>query len=301
MALIDRLPASDAAHQCARALERLLGHDMMITVADPVVTLPTPQVVPDEGTRSVALPFGDAIVGEVTLVLDEQFATLMEAAAPDASLMSAALPALQAAAAAIDSVVTTRPATEHAGEISTATLLTSVVGDFVIVPLLEGDNVVALMVVRVLEEAAAASTPAASTPAAASMPQASYATPGAPFAPAVPAMVPAPTPIAAAPTGEIALHVFQPLADHGAGAGPARPLSLLNDVKLQIVAELGRRRMKVRDLVALEPGSVIELDRAAGSPVDVMVNGALLAHGEVVVIDEEFGIRLSEIVVEDGS
>jgi flagellar motor switch protein FliN/FliY len=59
--------------------------------------------------------------------------------------------------------------------------------------------------------------------------------------------------------------------------------------------------MKVRDLVALAPGSVIELDRAAGSPVDVMVNGALLAHGEVVVIDEEFGIRLSEIVMEDGA
>jgi flagellar motor switch protein FliN/FliY len=72
-------------------------------------------------------------------------------------------------------------------------------------------------------------------------------------------------------------------------------------VKLQIVAELGRRRMKVRDLVALAPGSVIELDRAAGSPVDVMVNGALLAHGEVVVIDEEFGSRLSEIVMEDGA
>jgi flagellar motor switch protein FliN/FliY len=298
MALIDRLPATEAAHQCARALEQLLGHDIMVTVADPVITQPTPQVVPDEGTRSVALPFGDAVVGEVTLVLDEQFATLMEAAAPDGSLLTASLPALQAAAGALDGVVTTRPAIEHAGEIATATLLTSVMGDFVIVPLLEGDNVVALMVLRVLEEVAAA--PAASAPSA---PPPAYAAPvAAPAAaPPAPALVAASAAVPPAPTGEIALHVFQPLADHGGGPGPARPLALLNDVKLQIVAELGRRRMKVRDLVALAPGSVIELDRAAGSPVDVMVNGALLAHGEVVVIDEEFGIRLSEIVMEDGA
>ena len=69
---------------------------------------------------------------------------------------------------------------------------------------------------------------------------------------------------------------------------------------MEVIAELGRRQMKVRDLAGLEPGSVIELDRAAGSPVDVLVNGALLAHGEVVVIDEEFGIRVSEIIVGDG-
>ena len=63
-----------------------------------------------------------------------------------------------------------------------------------------------------------------------------------------------------------------------------------------VTAELGRRRMTVRDLLALTPGSVIELDRAAGSPIDVLVNGTLIARGEVVVIDEEFGIRISEIV-----
>jgi flagellar motor switch protein FliN/FliY len=66
---------------------------------------------------------------------------------------------------------------------------------------------------------------------------------------------------------------------------------------MEVTAELGRHRMTVRDLMSLQPGSVIELDRAAGSPVDVLVNGALLAHGEVVVIDEEFGVRVSEIVV----
>ena len=63
-----------------------------------------------------------------------------------------------------------------------------------------------------------------------------------------------------------------------------------------VTAELGRRRMTVRDLLSLTPGAVIELDRAAGSPVDVLVNGTLVARGEVVVIDEEFGVRISEII-----
>ena len=74
---------------------------------------------------------------------------------------------------------------------------------------------------------------------------------------------------------------------------------MLNDVNMEVTAELGRRRLKVRDIVGLEPGSVVELDRAAGSPVDVLVNGAIVWHGEVVVVDDEFGIRVSEIVVDD--
>ena len=63
-----------------------------------------------------------------------------------------------------------------------------------------------------------------------------------------------------------------------------------------MTAELGRTRMLVRDVLGLAPGSVIELDRAAGSPVDVLVNGSLIARGEVVVIDEEFGIRITEVL-----
>jgi flagellar motor switch protein FliN/FliY len=86
-----------------------------------------------------------------------------------------------------------------------------------------------------------------------------------------------------------------------AGGGPAvggtsRPMTLLHDVEMGVTAELGRTRMTVRDLLGLTPGAVVELDRAAGSPVDVLVNGTLIARGEVVVIDEEYGIRISEIV-----
>lgn len=92
-------------------------------------------------------------------------------------------------------------------------------------------------------------------------------------------------------------HNFPILDGQGAPeADVAHPLSLLNDVELGVTVELGRTRILLRDLLALTPGAVIELDRAAGSPVDMLVNGTLIARGEVVVVDEEFGIRVTEIV-----
>ncbi|HEY0240050.1 MAG TPA: flagellar motor switch protein FliN [Friedmanniella sp.] len=78
-------------------------------------------------------------------------------------------------------------------------------------------------------------------------------------------------------------------------------LSVLYDVEMTLTAELGRTRLPVRQVLELTPGAVLELDRAAGSPADVMVNGRLIARGEVVVIDEEFGIRITEIVTGDGA
>jgi flagellar motor switch protein FliN len=91
-------------------------------------------------------------------------------------------------------------------------------------------------------------------------------------------------------------HEFEPLVAREPDTSAARPLDLLADVEMQVTAELGRTRMTVRDLLSLTPGSVVELDRLAGSPVDVLVNGTLVARGEVVVIDEEFGVRISEII-----
>ncbi|GIH97575.1 flagellar motor switch protein FliN [Planobispora siamensis] len=73
-------------------------------------------------------------------------------------------------------------------------------------------------------------------------------------------------------------------------------LDMLHDVEMSVTAELGRTRMTVRELLSLAPGAVVELDRAAGSPVDLLVNGRLIARGEVVVIDENFGIRITEIL-----
>ena len=79
-------------------------------------------------------------------------------------------------------------------------------------------------------------------------------------------------------------------------AGAPADLERLYDVTVELAVEVGRTRMTVRELLGLSPGSVVELDRTAGSPVDVLVNGTLVARGEVVVIDEEFGVRISEII-----
>jgi flagellar motor switch protein FliN/FliY len=88
------------------------------------------------------------------------------------------------------------------------------------------------------------------------------------------------------------------VATRGASAGPAAPrgLDMLHDVEMEVSAELGRTRMSVRELLSLSPGAIVELDRAAGSPADLLVNGRLIAKGEVVVVDENFGIRITEIV-----
>ena len=94
-----------------------------------------------------------------------------------------------------------------------------------------------------------------------------------------------------------------PTEDPGAGVARREPavalrggLDMLHDVEMEVSAELGRTRMAVRELLSLNPGAIVELDRAAGSPADLLVNGRLIARGEVVVIDENFGIRITEIV-----
>jgi flagellar motor switch protein FliN len=78
-------------------------------------------------------------------------------------------------------------------------------------------------------------------------------------------------------------------------------LSALNDVQMVVTAELGRTTMPMRELLGLTPGVVVEIDRAAGSPIDLLVNGRRIASGEVVVIDEEFGIRITDIIASNTS
>lgn len=73
-------------------------------------------------------------------------------------------------------------------------------------------------------------------------------------------------------------------------------LEILMDIPLEISVELGRIRMKVKDVVELGSGSIIELNKSAGEPVDILVNGRLVAHGEVVVIEDNFGVRITEIL-----
>ncbi|MEN9797440.1 MAG: hypothetical protein RL653_1136 [Pseudomonadota bacterium] len=76
----------------------------------------------------------------------------------------------------------------------------------------------------------------------------------------------------------------------------SRRLDLLLDVPMEITVELGRSRMTIQELLALSPGSVIELDKLAGEPLDILVNDRLIARGEAVVVNDKFGIRITDIV-----
>jgi flagellar motor switch protein FliN/FliY len=93
----------------------------------------------------------------------------------------------------------------------------------------------------------------------------------------------------------------QPGAKSTAKSVQGASLRLLYDVDMTLTAELGRTKIPLREVLELVPGTVLELDRAAGSPADLMVNGRLIARGEIVVIDEEYGIRITEIVAEEAS
>ncbi len=90
------------------------------------------------------------------------------------------------------------------------------------------------------------------------------------------------------------------MADENLGtsgeSGPPRKLDLLLDVPLDLSVELGRARMSIQDLLNMSPGSVIELDKIAGEPLDFMVNGRLVARGEAVVVNDKFGVRITDIV-----
>jgi flagellar motor switch protein FliN/FliY len=95
-----------------------------------------------------------------------------------------------------------------------------------------------------------------------------------------------------APTAE-----FDDLEDTSAGpAGDEANLDVILDIPVTISMEIGRTHISIRNLLQLNQGSVVELDRLAGEPMDVLVNGTLVAHGEVVVVNEKFGIRLTDVI-----
>jgi flagellar motor switch protein FliN/FliY len=79
-------------------------------------------------------------------------------------------------------------------------------------------------------------------------------------------------------------------------APPARRLDLLLDVPLDLAVELGRARMSIQELLGLSPGSVVELDKIAGEPLDILINNRLVARGEAVVVSDKFGVRITDIV-----
>jgi flagellar motor switch protein FliN/FliY len=80
------------------------------------------------------------------------------------------------------------------------------------------------------------------------------------------------------------------------GSGEAPDIDVILDIPVTISMEVGNTQIPIRNLLQLNQGSVIELDRLAGEPLDVLVNGTLIAHGEVVMVNEKFGIRLTDVI-----
>ena len=91
---------------------------------------------------------------------------------------------------------------------------------------------------------------------------------------------------------------FTPLQATPVAAPAAAELERLNDVTVEVSVEIGRTRMTLGEALALGPGSVIGLHRLAGEPVDLLVNGRVIARGEVVVLDEEFGLRVTDVAAQ---
>ncbi len=101
---------------------------------------------------------------------------------------------------------------------------------------------------------------------------------------------------APAPAAPAGTRVFPPLQNDGDVFKTDGDIARVLDVPVQLTAELGRTRMTIKNLLQLSPGSVVELDGLAGQPMDVFINGYLIAQGEVVVVNDKFGIRLTDII-----
>ncbi len=90
--------------------------------------------------------------------------------------------------------------------------------------------------------------------------------------------------------------VFEQFSNDGVLTGARNDIDMIMDIPVQLTVELGRTKLPIKNLLQLAQGSVVELDGMAGEPMDVLVNGCLLAQGEVVVVNDKFGIRLTDII-----
>jgi flagellar motor switch protein FliN/FliY len=255
----------DAVTAVAAAAARTLP---LAAVADsPVSEGSLPDLLPPEGTgRAVSLNVRGSALGRLVLVVADSLASALENSPFGAQELLAALgPTLTDAGAALEQFSGAPLQIEAAHEVEPGIALAGL-GDgrlFAAVLLRTAGQHVATIALLLEQDSAADET----------------------------SSIPTPRGDEAAPA-----HTFPSLDPSGPTGRTSRSMDLLHDVEMGVTAELGRTRMTVRDLLALTPGAVVELDRAAGSPVDVLVNGTLIARGEVVVIDEEFAIRISEII-----
>jgi len=90
--------------------------------------------------------------------------------------------------------------------------------------------------------------------------------------------------------------IFKELSGTAASGGLAKDIDFILDIPVLLTVELGRTKITIKNLLQLAQGSVVELDGLAGEPMDVLVNGCLIAQGEVVVVNDKFGVRLTDII-----
>lgn len=261
------LESPEWAFAFAAALEQQLGDDRILSVGS--ARAGVAEILGEEPTRSVSLGFTTAngYRGSITLTAVATFAQTLQDAASDATISTTCGAAFEAAVRMIaeQAVVGVDAAPEYSIDAEADTNAGDDGDgdgedgvDVAAFPLLDGRDVLASLALTMSSNAQAA--PTETTP------------------PTTPEGATARVPV-------------------GVG-GASGPSYVLADVEMGVTAELGRCRMTMRDLLSITPGAVIDLDRAAGAPVDVLVNGTLIARGEVVVVDEEFGIRISELVAQ---
>ena len=267
------LPLSAAATDNAAALaDAAAAAAALLPAASPLAA-----GEPTLGTLASAMGFAGAAIASFEGAVSGSLAVLVGpdlvealAASPLGSLdlAAAAQPALDAAAEALMARV------GAARTVTTDLVLGDLGAPFTVVPLVGAAGGAALLINDAAIESAAANAAAAAAAAAATSPAAD---------------------MGSGALGAVASAgaTFTPTAF---GQPVARGIEILHGVVMDVTVELGRARMSVRELLALAPGTVLELDRAAGSPADLLVNGRLIARGEVVVVDEDFGLRVTEIV-----
>jgi flagellar motor switch protein FliN/FliY len=253
----------------ATAAAAALGLETTLEIAD--VHHGVADALGRPGTLAATMTVAGPVQGELVLVTTEE----LDPALDDRELggLTAMSPRARALRSAAD-VLGTRHGDPTEGDPGDTS------ADLAAVMTLDG-QVVGILALRVTREA----TPEPAAPAQTH--------------PAADAELPAVTPIPTPTAEQQRDSGFRSSVPSGgsAGLGPvATRLDQLTHVEMEVTVEIGRTRMTVGALLGLAPGQVVELDRAAGAPVDLFVNGTLLARGEVVVIDEDFGFRVTEIV-----
>jgi len=264
---------SDLAVDVAAAAAAVLPAPEELDVGMP---LPATDELASDFAGSVLVELEGSVSGRLAvLVGDELVTALSQSPLGGRDLAAAMQPTLDAAAGALQA---------HAGvarAVDPALVVSDLGGAVVAVPLI-GSGAVAVVLVPDQVLQAASRRSASPAPAPATLPSAETR-----------------YPVAGLPSHDRAPVGGSASSSSGqAPSGMRRGIELLHGVDMEVTVEIGRTRMTVRDLLDLSPGAVLELDRAAGSPADLLVNGRLIARGEVVVVDEDFGLRVTEIVTD---